>query len=635
MKEDFIEKNRAFFYLAFSLIALVTLFPMFFTGFASADDFHYYLVTRNGEVMKNTALFANLAGRFYFHIVLPVYSLPYIVDNMAVVKIFHFVPLIVSFLLFGRIIVKLTGVREYTWFFLLVSMMTVQISANTSLFITYPFYFTFSFSLLLVSYLLLLRYLEKGGMVSLVASALFYAAGLLFYEIYVLYLLFAGLTILWYNRESGLWGSIRRSAVQAIPLAVVGIAYVAAYFIYRIYHPSQYAGTSFDPKGFTPLTFMRVLWYLSVSAFPMTIYETIHNLFWDKSELVSGYSPVLLNLLLSAKVEWLVKGVLVAAVGFKLLMHLPALKWKSLLAGGAVSLMLIYVPHVPLALTEKYLYHAGGGAMLGYVTTYFSFFGVLLLITLAMGRLIGSLAFSRAVRIAVSTVFVALFFVGSVLTDFSNYSVAKDIASANLRFKAVDELLKSDPWKEVPLNSPFYGRSMWDNPSYIAYGVTEQSFNWYEYFMAKTGRYNPVGREDTIFLSYSKRVPELPWFIGMRQAEKTDDILLVIAPLDSLKQSDTVVQHVVDRASILYYSPYKIFTVSFHVKADTTNGKTPIRVNHIAADIFAPSKIVEFTVYNTVKTTPATVFTVRYPGIDLNTVMISNMWNKNNPVFYL
>jgi len=637
MKDDFPGKNKTFFYLAFLLIALITLYPMFFTGWASADDLRNYLSIRNGQVMRDASWIARLAGRFFYLITIPVYSLPYIVDNWAVVKLFHFIPLILCFLLFGRIIIKMTGVQEYTWFFLLLAMMTVQLSANTSLFITYPFYFTFSFALLLISFLFLLQYLERGKIRNLVFSTVFYAAGLIFSEVYVLYLLFAALTILYYNfgEKNGAWQKTRRSILQFLPFLAVGIAYITAYFIFRIYHPSEYAGTSFDPKGADPWDFFRVLWYLSVSAYPMTIFNTLYTLFIDKSELVTGYQPVILNILLAARVEWLVKGVLVSAAGFLLLMNIPSLRWRSMLAGMILCILLIFIPHLPLALTTKYLFHASKGTMLGYVTTFYSFFGAMLLFTLAAGGLMSLFRFSRVVKTVVSALLTAGFFVISVLTDFSNYAVAKDICSANLRFKAVDELLISEEWKEVPLNSPFYGKTMWDNPSYIANGVTEQGFNWYEYFMAKSGRYNPVAEEDSVFLDYAKRVPEPPWFIALRQAEKTDDIVLVAAPLQPLKQSDSVVDHYADHAIILYYSPYKTFTVSFRVKADTTNGKSPIRVNHIGADIYAPVKTVQFTIYNTVKTETVTVFRVYYPGIDLNTVIVSNMWDRKNPIFYL
>jgi hypothetical protein len=120
----------------------------------------------------------------------------------------------------------------------------------------------------------------------------------------------------------------------------------------------------------------------------------------------------------------------------------------------------------------------------------------------------------------------------------------------------------------------------------------------------------------------------------LRQADKTEDIALVMAKMEPLKQTDSVVNHFADHATILYYSPYKIFTVSFRVRYDSVNTTGPIRINHIGAEV-SRDRMVELTIYNTVKFKAATVFTVHIPGIDLNSIMISNMVNRSNPVFYL
>ena len=232
------------------------------------------------------------------------------------------------------------------------------------------------------------------------------------------------------------------------------------------------------------------------------------------------------------------------------------------------------------------------------------------------------------------TVFVAGFFICSVLTDYSNYMIAKDIRSANLRFYAIDELVKTDEFKSIPPKTPFYGKTMWDTPSYSAASLTEQDFNWYEYFQIRTGNIYPVGRDDKIFLEYSKRVPEVPWFIAARQAEKSEDIMLVLAAMHPLQQQDSVVDHFADRALVLYYSSYKTFTVSFRIKGDPCIISMPVQINHIH-DTICVNGSVELNIYCTKKAHNATTFTIQAAGIDLNSIMISNMINPKNNYFYL
>ena len=636
MKEDFITKNKELFFLAFILVTLITFFPLFFTGFATADDFHYYLVTRRGQISAETTLFSQVSGRFYFYIVKPFYHIPYIFDNMAWVKVFQLVPILVCFLLFAKIVAVVTKSKETAWFFLLLFLLTMQISQHTSLFVAYPIYFSFSFALLLVAFLLLLRFYEQKKYRLIILASLFFGVGLLFYETYIFFLLFAAMAIVFYNlKEKSLdRQTIKDSLIQFMPFLVVGIIYLATYFLYRVYHPSQYAGTSFGTKDITVGSFFLVLWHLAYSSFPLTVYQSTHTLFWDKSELISGYSPVLLKLMVNAHVEWLVKGLLVAVCGYKLLMVVPTARFRGILPGVVVAVLLIFVPHIPLALTEKYTAYAAHGGMLGYVTTFFSFFGTLFLMTLVLGYLMNLLNFSRVVKRLVTVVLVFGFFICSVLTDFSNYSIAKDIRSANLRFYAMDELLKTDEFKSMPFGSPCYGKDLWDNPSYSARGITEQSFNWFEYFDAKNGVTFPVGREDANFLDYSKKIHLAPYFFTVRQAEKSEDVTLVMGRMAPVQPQDTAVNNFADLATVVYYSSYKIFTLSFKVRSDTAIAGVPIKINHIA-DKEVPDKTVELTIYNTKKGQAATIFTIQFPGIDLNSIVISNVIDRRNKYFYL
>lgn len=636
MNDNFLAKNREWIVLLTVVITIITFYPLCFTGFATADDFHYYLVTLRGKVMEESALFANVAGRFYFHLVKPVYSLPYLVDSMVVIKLFQHLPILVCFLLFAKILKMVTRSGEMAFLYILLFLFTLQISKHTNLFLSYPFYFSFSFILLLLSVYLLLLFYKKEKKWYLLFSTLSFAAGLLFYETYILFLL-APFLIAWVfnaKKDISLKEKVRNIALQFLPFLVVGLLYLAAYVIFRSYHPSQYAGTSFDTKDMTITSVLASMWKLSVSSFPLTVYETSHNVFWDKSEIITGYSPVLLNIVLGAKAEWLVKGLLVAFLGYKVLTVLPRITYNQLAFGVFIAVLLILLPNLPLALTAKYRYYTENGDMIGYVTTFFSFFGTLLLMTLLFTWLINLFNFSKILKKIVASLFVFGFFICSVITDYSNYYIAKDVRSANLRLYAVDELLETDEFKAIPPGSPFYAREMYTNPSYCAAGLTEQDFNWWEYFEAKTGFVYPVGREEKIFLDYSKNLSQLPWFLTMRQAEKSEDLVLVLSRMAALQPNDSVVNHYADTALVGYYSMYKIFTVSFRVKQAPPATSVPIKINHIEAD-FPPDELIEFTIFDTRKGNAATFFTIKYPGIDLNSIIISNMWNRNNKTFYL
>ena len=196
MNENFVTKNKELIYMLLIAIAIITFFPLLFTGFATADDFHYYLVTRRGQVLAESQMFAEVAGRFYFYLVKPLYNLPYLYDNMAFVKAFQYIPLIMCFLLFAKIVYTVTSSKEMAFFYLLLFLFTMQISKHTSLFVSYPFYFTFSFFLLLSSAYFLLRYYLNKKKLLMIFSALLFGVGLLFYETYILFLLFVFIIVI-------------------------------------------------------------------------------------------------------------------------------------------------------------------------------------------------------------------------------------------------------------------------------------------------------------------------------------------------------------------------------------------------------------------------------------------------------
>ncbi len=637
MKDGFFSANKDVLYLSFFIIAVVSFFPLFTTGFATADDFLTYIGTCRGVVMAGFARAAIFSGRFHLYVVGPFYFLPYMLDNMVIMKLFHFVPLLLCFLLFAKIVLTITKSEIMAWFCLLIFFLTMQVSKHTNIFVAYPFYFTTSFSLLLTSYYLLLRFYENGKRSTLFLSALIFGAGLLFYETYILYLLFALMTIIACNIsvKAGISRKITNVVLQFLPFLVVGFTFLAAYAIFRIYHPSQYDGSNFSVKGISISSFFMVVWKLAYSSFPLTVYETSQTIFQDKSELIGGYSPVVLRLILSARVEWIVKGVFVAFCGYHLLARAPRIKVSALLKYSGMTIMLIFLPHFPLALTEKYTFYVEKSGMIGYVTTFFSFFGTVLFIIFSLSFLINLFNFNLVIKRIVIVFCIGAFFICSILTDFSNYTIAKDIRSANLRFYAIDELCKTDGFKLIPHEAPCFGKTLWDNPSASAAGLTEQGFDWQEYFYIRSGNGLPVCRDEKILLDYSRAHAIAPCYLTLRQAEKSDDVMVVMAKLEPVQPKDSVVNRFAGKALVVYYSSYTYFTVTFRTaKGSGQVKKLPIKINHIADELPA-GETVQITIYNTKKGNKATSFFIEFPGIDLNSVIISNLVNRENKVFYL
>jgi hypothetical protein len=628
--------TSGFYYIALLVIAIITVYPWFNTGLACGDDMANYLITRFGKVFANAKDLAELHGRFQYLFTLPIGSLPFIWDNMFVIKLFQVVPIMISLYLFYRIMVASTGSKELSALYALLFLITAQVSRHTSLFVTYPFFFSFSLSILLLSYLMLMRFQRKKKLWMLVASALIFSVGVLFFEAYLLYFGFASLLIIYSNIKSGTRGMtlVKNTALQILPFFIVVVCYIIVYVLYSRAHPSQYDGNKMADSAAIMKSFFTVLWRLSYTAFPLTVYDTTRNLFASKSEILSGFHNVVPYLMGHARVEWIVKGILVFGVSYYLLVRIPRIAWSTIILGVVVALLLTFFPHIPLALTVKYIFYTTTQNMLGYVTTFFSLFGVVLflsMITALVLNLTGNFTIFR--HLTALLISVAFVFCG-FLTDFSNYYVTRDVDRASTRLYAMDELMKSEKFTEIPQSSNMYGFDLWNNPSTQASGLTVQNFEWTYYIGAKSGMAQYVYYNDSVYLSKAKQTPAPGYRIMYNQGYKSDDALLAIAQLKQPGPDDKKVDTVSTKIVVLYYSKDKYFSVSFRKQATPGETKTPIHISHIA-DETDPGEYVEFAIYNTKENQRATVFVIEGPAVIIKSIHISNLVSPGMKIYYL
>ncbi|MEI6682361.1 MAG: hypothetical protein WCO44_07020 [Bacteroidota bacterium] len=627
---------RVFYYLSLVIIAIITVFPLFGAGIGSADDMGNYINTRFGKEVEIVKYMAEMSGRFYFKLTGLAHNLPYEVDNLFVLKLFQVVPILFCLFLFYKIVVIVTKSKEVSSLYVLLFFVIAQYTHHTSLFFNYPFYFSFSFSLILTSYLLLHRFQVTGKLYLLIGSALMFGLGLLFYEAYILFFCFSSLAIIYVNVTGGNrgWLLIRRSALQILPYLLVVIAYGLAYVIYGRIHPSEYSGTTMLGNNVKISTFFQVLWYLSNSAFPLTQYISHHNLFLDKSELTEGYRNVVPYLFFHARVEWIVKSILVLFVSYYMLLSIPKIPWKILLVGSVLAVLVTFFPHIPLALTQKYTFYAMTQGMLGYITALYSLFGVVLFISLVCAMILKLTESNTLVRHLFVLVISSGFVICSFLTDFSNYYIAQDVHQANIRMRVVDELIKSDEFRNIPSSSNIYSQQLWNNNHYMAGGITEQGFQWTYYILCKSKMLQNMIRDNREFLKAVKAPGSPGYMVVYRQAVKTDDAMLVLAQLESPWVNDSVVSHLSNRLILVYYSKCKHFSVSFRREDASPTEKAKIQISHIKGEV-DPGNFVEFSIYNTKKNTAATIFTIESPSIDIRSIRISDMISPEGIIYYL
>lgn len=630
--------SNVFYYLSLLTIAIITFYPLFGTGFASADDVANYTNTRFGKEFLCVKYVSEVSGRFYYLIFGLFHNLPYEIDDLFIIKLFQILPICLCLFLFYKIVLILTKSKEISSLFVLLFFVIAQFSHHTSLFFTYPFYFTFSFSLILSAYLLLHKFQITAKKHYLIFSALLFGFGLLFYEVFILFIGFAALSIVFNNARQGKKGllALKQIGLQILPYVIVVICYGTAYIVYGRYHPSVYDGTIMGGGAITIGTFFQVLWKLSYSAFPLTEYDSdlMQDFFRYKSELIEGYRNIVPYLFYNAHIEWIIKSVLVFILSYYMLIRIPKVPYKMLLTGFLLSIMFTFFPHIPLALTQKYTFYVMTQGMLGYVTTFFSLFGVIFFLAILATFILNFTKSYTLPRHGLALVISAGFVLCSFLTDFSNYYVSKDIHQANIRLRVVDEMMKSDAFKAIPNSSNISSPQLWNNPFYMAGGVTEQGFQWTYYILCKSGITQFMIRDDKEFLKAAKGSAIPGYRVVYKQALKSDNAMLVLAQLDLPGPNDTVISNFSNKIMVVYYSKCKYFSVSFKRQDSTATDKVKIKINHIN-DETDPGNYVEFSIYNTNRDNPATIFWIENRLIDIRTIRISDLVSPESKVFYL
>ncbi len=151
LQKQYAVEPQSFLWFLFFLIIMLTLWPFFKVGFTMADDLEYYITTRGGDLFTDAYWYAKDAGRFYFLITKTLYSVPYLIDNFYFTKIVQYVFLLLSIVLFAVVVKKVFRLKEFALlvFLLIFAFLPVTRGYHFMPIISYPFFFTFSFSIFL------------------------------------------------------------------------------------------------------------------------------------------------------------------------------------------------------------------------------------------------------------------------------------------------------------------------------------------------------------------------------------------------------------------------------------------------------------------------------------------------------
>lgn len=614
-------KNDYAILIALLGVAIVVFLPFLNTGFGTGDDVEFMLTAKNGSSWQMAKMYANDTGRFYFLLTKPLYDLPYLLADYPTLKAINILFVLLNFLLIAKI-AQLFSNKYLGYFTFLITLVFVSIKGGNNPIVSFLLYFSVSFSFILASILFTIKFGKENLIRYRNLSWIFFAIGLLFYEVYIMYLPLVVFILSYkflqntgYQKKKG-W----RQVIKAIyPIAAVGVLYLIIYFSFRNFiSPAIYDGTKFAGT-FDFYKSLNVINNLASGAFPGFSYFNGHHVYWESSYLLESHQHGIFNLLRDAKPEWYFKAIIVGLISHYLISRIKLCSLKKSLLVVVVCFLYVYFPQIPISLSEKYSVQYPNSTY--YVSTYFSYIsvGLLFSIVLVLPICIG-VKWLKNLLLYFSVIIVSL---GSLMTDYANYHAVVDLQNPKNTFDIIDDFIETDEFKSIPDNSFIYAPNLFSKSSKISW-VNVHNWSYYIYMKSSKNINFSKSKDELINEFKDKKRPVYSLKFGYNRKEK-DRYLALGKVLNESKIDSLNCNILSDSICVYYYSTHKDFTLSFANELDS------LGLNHLCVNDSLISSNKNFQKIRCKYINYDDYFKpvrIKADRIDMNSLSISNNYDK-------
>jgi hypothetical protein len=608
--------QQPFFWFLFFVTIFLTLIPFFKVGLTNCDDLYYYIKTLEGGVFADARWYARGAGRFYFLITKPLYHVAYLIDNFYFTKIIQYGCVLLSFTLFALVVKKIFKQTAFALsVFLLLFVFLTVMPGNFMPIIAFPLYFTLSFSIFLLSILFLIKYYETKKYKHLVISAILSAIALLFYENYLIFLLFVIVFVFTKNISEQGAKSLKNKIIykEIAPFIFLCMAYVVVYYLYRLHIQTEngfYDGATIA-KDFNFSNFFKIIWNPNKSAFPTHIYHRRQAYIEYNSLLTTGHQQNFWYVLAHSQAVSVVNATIQCLLFCFLFCNIkPNISWKKIGTGALIAFVLLFVVNFLMAISEKY--NAVEYGLDGYVTTYYSYFCVTFFIALLAYSCLKLGCRNKYVKNAVIAVFAFLFFCISIIIGYTNDHLSRDWQLSHGKHAMMKQLIEEGVFDEISDDAIIYMDNFNQTSSILGRSLySSHSDFWSSYIHIKTNRkLNIFSDFESLKNRLQGNTPQEIYYITKYETLKSQDILLIMSKLNSNSINfeneeiafDTATAN---EATVYYHSANKNFIFQFvipqcsqdaTVTVDNQTQKTNCGINAIQIDSENKKKeIISFT----------------------------------------
>jgi len=457
-----------------ALLAVMTFIPLLHSGYTTQDDV-YFAVGIGKEGWRSPWLFdAVNSGRLQHVVDGQLTPIGFGWGNYWVGKGVAIVTILSNVVALFVLLRLITGDSRIGLLAVVCFFAFVQNTWDHNLLTAYPFILSFMFTLLLVAlaqwYLALERAEPSTSPPSNAWSVrrlrtwslVLFAVSLFSYESFMVYgFLFPALT---FAVARGSWPERLRRALRTPHLPVLAV-FVVAVVLFRVLLMSDTGQANSAAQEYaiklSPYGVWRVLERYSTSALPMHYFRVYRDLINDFYLGYGSFRTRFFDIFRVFDVAWLIKAAIVAFLVGSITASRTLVRRRGLLF--VFVLVFMVLTNLPLAVTSKYQAWVIQSYSHAYLTAYFVFFGVVILLAVVLDSLVGGAARAggRWSKVAAWALGVVTFLV-SYGTDFQNAHVAASQRQMFDRSAAVDAWVASPIFRSMPPGSVVFAPSLWD-----------------------------------------------------------------------------------------------------------------------------------------------------------------------------
>ncbi len=443
-------KYRALIVLMVAAVAIIFYQITYYCALYIHDDIMNYCFAISGKTQAYAEAVATSQGRIMFYPLTYLAHLPFWANDLLIYKMISYASISFSALALGilvyRHVDKALGFVSVLLFFAL-----AQVSNQHNLFCSYVLTHQVPIGILLLSFERQLEFYKTRRTRTMVVSALLLTLCSMLYEAFILFALLTfliGVAIHISKKDK----NVLRLFLDLKFHIVFMAAYLAVYFVWRVLHPSAYDG--------------NVVSLISLSA-------TLQALFTYSF----GLSPLRTFLSLPPGTDYMrffdiifvVKGLLAAACLALVLRSVERFPLRRLLAICALCLVGMLLPNLLLSVTQRRVEWVLNNGISEYVTTFYSYFFLIIIITCLLGFLYTRIRFKKTFLAVAMAAVVSV----SVMTDIANAWYAATQENQLRRMMAVTAAAEEGMFNDIEENSIIY------LPDYVGIHLDMNNMSWF------------------------------------------------------------------------------------------------------------------------------------------------------------